>query len=262
MWHFLEHDYDPLQVARARARALKPDGRLVIEVPRLDSVTFRLFGDRWPGLQAPQHTALYDRKMLLGLVGRAGFDVVDYCPYGAFPPYFYLFCGRCLQACCEGRGLNLRAAIYPYFAGQLLLLPVLPLLKRTEPRHADGRLQEDAMKAARHDTRRDPVARQPRVPSPLVRWLLLPIAAASRSFAARRLYAAAATRLAGLVLRIWGIRMIVHQDAPFPREQTVYISNHTSTLDLFILVALGLPNTRFFLSGFLQKSCRWDSSRI
>ena len=69
----------------------------------------------------------------------------------------------------------------------------------------------------------------------------------------RRLYAAAATRLARLVLRIWGIRMIVHQNEPFPLEQTVYVSNHTSTLDLFILVALGLPNTRFFLSGFLRK---------
>ena len=37
------------------------------------------------------------------------------------------------------------------------------------------------------------------------------------------------------------------------RRQTVYVSNHSSTLDLFVLVALGLPNTRFFLSGFLQK---------
>ena len=40
---------------------------------------------------------------------------------------------------------------------------------------------------------------------------------------------------------------------PFPTTQTIYISNHTSTLDLFVLVALGLPNCRFFLSGFLKK---------
>jgi 1-acyl-sn-glycerol-3-phosphate acyltransferase len=33
----------------------------------------------------------------------------------------------------------------------------------------------------------------------------------------------------------------------------VYVSNHTSTLDLFVLIALGLPNTRFFLSGYLRK---------
>jgi 2-polyprenyl-3-methyl-5-hydroxy-6-metoxy-1,4-benzoquinol methylase len=129
MWHFLEHDYDP-QRSLSRARdALKPGGRLIVEVPRLDSVTFRLFGDRWPGLQAPQHTALYTREMLLKMVARGGFEVIDYLPYGAFPPYFYLFCGVAFKML-KGRGLNFRAAIYPYFAGQLVLLPVLPFLKR------------------------------------------------------------------------------------------------------------------------------------
>jgi 2-polyprenyl-3-methyl-5-hydroxy-6-metoxy-1,4-benzoquinol methylase len=129
MWHVLEHDYDPLRSLSHARDALKVDGRLIIEVPRLDSLTFRLFGNRWPGLQAPQHTALYDRKMLLRMVGRAGFDVVDYLPYGAFPPYFYFFCGAAFKVL-KGRGLNLRAAIYPYFAGQLVLLPVLPLIRR------------------------------------------------------------------------------------------------------------------------------------
>jgi 1-acyl-sn-glycerol-3-phosphate acyltransferase len=81
---------------------------------------------------------------------------------------------------------------------------------------------------------------------------LLPVAVVTL-FRARRVYAAIATWLARIVLRLWGIRIIVHQDESFPHEQTVYISNHTSTLDLFILVALGLPNTRFFLSGFLRK---------
>ena len=129
MWHFLEHDYDPLKSLAHAREALTSDGRLIIEVPRLDSMTFRLFGDRWPGLQAPQHTALYDRKMLLRMVARADLEVVDYLPYGAFPPYFYLFCGVAFTVL-KGRGLNFRTAIYPYFAGQLVLLPVLPLIKR------------------------------------------------------------------------------------------------------------------------------------
>jgi SAM-dependent methyltransferase len=129
MWHFLEHDYDPLRSLSHARQALKPGGLLVVEVPRLDSVTFRLFGDRWPGLQAPQHTSLYNREMLLNMVARAGFETIDYLPYGAFPPYFYLFCGVAFKIL-KGRGLNFRAAIYPYFAGQLVLLPVLPFLKR------------------------------------------------------------------------------------------------------------------------------------
>jgi 1-acyl-sn-glycerol-3-phosphate acyltransferase len=83
-------------------------------------------------------------------------------------------------------------------------------------------------------------------------FALIPVAILTL-FRARRLYAAVATHTARLVLRWWGIRVVVHQDRPFPRTQTVYVSNHTSTLDLFVLVALALPNTRFFLSGFVRK---------
>lgn len=129
MWHFLEHDYDPRRSLRAARSALAEDGRLIIEVPRLDSVTYRLYGDRWPGLQAPQHTVLFDKAMLLNFVRREGFEVVDYLPYGAFPAYFYLFAGAAFKVL-KGRGLNLKKAIGPYFAGQLALLPVLLMEKR------------------------------------------------------------------------------------------------------------------------------------
>jgi 1-acyl-sn-glycerol-3-phosphate acyltransferase len=73
------------------------------------------------------------------------------------------------------------------------------------------------------------------------------------AFRARRLYAACATAASRAILRLYGIRMEVHGAPPWPPAQTIYVSNHTSTLDIFILVALGMPNTRFFLSGFLRK---------
>ncbi len=129
MWHFLEHDYDPLRTLGAAGRALRPDGRLVIEVPRLDSLTFRLYRERWPGLQAPQHTACYTRATLLRLVEAAGLVVVEHLPYGAFPAYFYLFAGLAFKRL-RGRGLDLQRAILPYFAGQLLLSPVLLFERR------------------------------------------------------------------------------------------------------------------------------------
>jgi SAM-dependent methyltransferase len=128
MWHFLEHDYEPRRSLELARDLLSPEGRLVIEVPRLDSLSFRLFGRRWPGVQAPQHTALFDKAALLGLVDRAGFEVADYLPYGAFPPYFYLSCGIAFRLR-PGRGLNLRTAAAAYFAGQLIVFPVLPILK-------------------------------------------------------------------------------------------------------------------------------------
>jgi SAM-dependent methyltransferase len=124
MWHFLEHDYDPLRSLATARRVLKPGGRLIIEVPRLDSRTFRWFGDRWPGLQAPQHTVLFDRDSLLRAVRKSGLEVVDYLPYGAFPAYFYLFTGAAFRIL-KGRGLDLDRAIVPYFIGQLLTMPVM-----------------------------------------------------------------------------------------------------------------------------------------
>jgi 1-acyl-sn-glycerol-3-phosphate acyltransferase len=81
---------------------------------------------------------------------------------------------------------------------------------------------------------------------------MLPVGAMTL-FRARRLYSALAAKLSRAVLALYGVHIQVHSSEPFPRSQTVYVSNHTSTLDLFILVALGLPNCRFFLSGFLRK---------
>jgi hypothetical protein len=80
-------------------------------------------------LQAPQHTVLYTKAMLLKFVERAGLKLVEYLPYGAFPPYFYLFAGTAFKIL-KGRGLNLGRAIYPYFLGQILLSPVLLFERR------------------------------------------------------------------------------------------------------------------------------------
>ena len=73
-------------------------------------------------------------------------------------------------------------------------------------------------------------------------------------FQGRRLYSDwLLTPCARWMLRIWGLGMVVHRHAPYPPGQTVYVMNHTSSIDMFAIVALGLPNTRFFLSGYLRK---------
>jgi hypothetical protein len=92
-------------------------------------VTCALYGSRWPGLQAPQHTTLYSRHTLEQMVRRAGLNVIDQLPYGAFPAYFYLFAGLAFKFL-RGRGLNLERAIAPYFIGQLLLSPLLLFERR------------------------------------------------------------------------------------------------------------------------------------
>ena len=84
--------------------------------------------------------------------------------------------------------------------------------------------------------------------------LVMLVVAVPTLFMARRLYAEGLARWLGEgVLRLWGVRYRVIGRMPPADQQVVYISNHTSTLDIFVLIALALPRTRFFLSGFLRK---------
>lgn len=84
--------------------------------------------------------------------------------------------------------------------------------------------------------------------------LLMLTAAVLTLFQARRFYAEViGKRIAQIALWLCGVQLAVHHEREFPTTQTVYISNHTSTLDVFVLLALGLPKTRFFMSGFLRR---------
>lgn len=78
--------------------------------------------------------------------------------------------------------------------------------------------------------------------------------ALATGFLLRRFYSETmAAALGRWLLAIFGVRYVVHDHAGWPARQVVYVSNHTSTIDMFVLIALALPNTRFFLSGYLRK---------
>jgi 1-acyl-sn-glycerol-3-phosphate acyltransferase len=84
--------------------------------------------------------------------------------------------------------------------------------------------------------------------------VLLLVAGLLTLFRARRLYAEVIVRhMSRLALWLFGVQVVVHRDFDFPMRQAIFISNHTSTLDMFVIIALGLPNSRYFLSGFLRK---------
>jgi 1-acyl-sn-glycerol-3-phosphate acyltransferase len=84
--------------------------------------------------------------------------------------------------------------------------------------------------------------------------IVMLVVAIPTAFMARRFYSEVMARALGaMVLRLWGVRYRVHGSPQPASRQTVYIANHSSTIDLFVLIALGLPRTRFFLSGFLKR---------
>lgn len=128
MWHFLEHCYNPVASLNKANELLSDSGKLIVEVPRLDSLSYKLFKEKWPGVQAPQHTVMFDKAHFVQMVEQAGFRVTQYLPYGAFPPYFYLFAGTYFKL--FGKGMDLDKIVAPYFAGQLLLKPMLMFEKK------------------------------------------------------------------------------------------------------------------------------------
>jgi 2-polyprenyl-3-methyl-5-hydroxy-6-metoxy-1,4-benzoquinol methylase len=75
MWHALEHVADPRQVLVEARKLLTWNGKLVVTVPNLDSLAFRIFGAHWYGLDLPRHLTHFTPRTLRLLMERAGFRV-------------------------------------------------------------------------------------------------------------------------------------------------------------------------------------------
>lgn len=76
MFHVLEHLYDPAAYLEAAHRLLRPNGRLVVQVPNAACWQFLLFGKNWNGVDVPRHLINFKRKDLDGLLESCGFEVV------------------------------------------------------------------------------------------------------------------------------------------------------------------------------------------
>jgi SAM-dependent methyltransferase len=75
MWHALEHVPDPAGVLRAARQLLTADGQLLVAVPNIDSLAFRVFGQAWFGLDLPRHLTHFSPWTLHLMLERAGFRV-------------------------------------------------------------------------------------------------------------------------------------------------------------------------------------------
>lgn len=75
LWHVLEHLFDPRKALEEVHRLLRPDGFLLIECPNFNSLTRRLFREKWHQFEAPRHLYHFNQKTLSAVVDRAGFLV-------------------------------------------------------------------------------------------------------------------------------------------------------------------------------------------
>ncbi len=76
MFHVLEHLYEPASYLDAAHRLLRPDGRLIIQVPNAACWQFLLFGERWNGIDVPRHLINFRLTDIDSLLDHCGFEVL------------------------------------------------------------------------------------------------------------------------------------------------------------------------------------------
>lgn len=78
--------------------------------------------------------------------------------------------------------------------------------------------------------------------------LIAPVFVLARIFLGRRV---CAERLgpwaAGVILGLFGISVDARFALPLPERRVVYVSNHSSAVDILVLLNLGLPRSRYFM---------------
>jgi 2-polyprenyl-3-methyl-5-hydroxy-6-metoxy-1,4-benzoquinol methylase len=76
MFHLLEHVPEPRLYLEEAHRLLRPNGRLIIQVPNAACWQFALLGRAWNGVDAPRHLHLFRAADLEKMLERSGFEIV------------------------------------------------------------------------------------------------------------------------------------------------------------------------------------------
>lgn len=130
LWHVLEHLRDPVGALRSLRAYARPEGRVIIEVPNLASLSARLQGEHWGGYHTPRHMSAFTPETLTHVLSLAGWRNIRIRRYGTMDPYVLWWLGRE-----DARGWpsdSLESRFLPFLAGKCGALPVT-LLQRVIP---------------------------------------------------------------------------------------------------------------------------------
>ena len=117
MWHYLEHDYFPLQTLRHLAGLSGPNTHLVIEVPNFDSASRKKYGFNWAGWHTPRHTFLFSPQNLSMLLEKSGWSIEKLELSGTLHNYLLYWMSELEQKETDWRG-SMEKQFWGFVAGQ------------------------------------------------------------------------------------------------------------------------------------------------
>lgn len=87
MWHYLEHDYEPMESLKSLKVLAKPTTTLIIEIPNFDSDSRKKYGKNWAGWHTPRHISLFSPNNIELLLNKSGWNVSTILTYGTMDSY-------------------------------------------------------------------------------------------------------------------------------------------------------------------------------
>ncbi len=130
MWHYLEHDYTPLENLSYLKSISKPSTTLVIEIPNFDSTSRRKYDENWAGWHTPRHTSLFSPDNVELLLKRSGWKVSKLLTYGTMDPYLVYWMSEM-----EQKGIkwdkNMEEEFWGFVRGIVQFLPKILMEKRS-----------------------------------------------------------------------------------------------------------------------------------
>jgi len=76
MWDYFEHILNPLQELSRIRQFLKKDGLLILSTPDANSLSHKIFKDRWMGYKDQEHLYYFSEKNVRILLEQSGFKVL------------------------------------------------------------------------------------------------------------------------------------------------------------------------------------------
>lgn len=77
LWSVLEHLHEPALYLKEIYRIMKKGGAVIIQVPNIKSLAFKLLRKNWCALDVPRHLFHFDKRTLAELIKRQGFKIKD-----------------------------------------------------------------------------------------------------------------------------------------------------------------------------------------
>jgi SAM-dependent methyltransferase len=122
MWHYLEHDYTPLENLSYLKSISKPATTLIIEIPNFDSISRKKYNENWAGWHTPRHTSLFSPNNINLLLDRSGWQVSEVLTHGTLNPYLLFWMSEM-----EQKGIlwtkNMEKEFWNFVTGMLQFVP-------------------------------------------------------------------------------------------------------------------------------------------